>query len=446
MIILEKMKIEALIEQFARMRLVVPSIKSSTESETKLAEANQLFHDLYEEWLVLQPSEQQRVRVDFLGAQFDFHIIGNRLVSQVRPPAIEFPPLTSSASAAANTPSTLPSALCFGDEVIPALVSTIQSTQTTMTTVATSTATTSHAVASDTPLSASNDRDANKKLEMEIDDSTSSSDVTDIEDNSNQPKATTSTKHAPVQKKVESEEWDDGNASTLSTLNYKEQSELFSPIFTLPRLTQLNETAIDRMIKAIQRVTANANQRGIHIDQPTVRTLIQYMVTLFDDSTNRCWAMRLMANEPTFEFLVNFFFDYNQVGEEMKKNYKIPKIVSHEQPTPTVQEPSAAPKKKEKSKKKETGAKTRHVSPSPTRNLFKRPRPSPNSGCPFGDGTHTVRECPLFEKWSLEEREVQLHRRQMCINCFSTTHMVNMCMDGACKICKKRHNSMLHHR
>lgn len=240
-----------------------------------------------------------------------------------------------------------------------------------------------------------------------------------------------------------SENWDVPPAETtnLSSISFQEQSQLFEPIFRLTRLEKLEENSIDNMIRAIQRVMAQCERKNWKIDQSTVRTLVQFIVSLFDPVTTTCWKMRLMKSEPTFEFLVNFFFDYNKTGVpvatscETAKKFVIPKI----QQTPRQSNVVA------KNGRKANSA-ARASTPSPARNPNKRPKNNPAIKCRLCGGSHMLHKCPVFLKKTLEDREAVLTRMNLCINCFSPTHTVRMCLDGKCKSCNQKHNSLIHHR
>lgn len=205
-----------------------------------------------------------------------------------------------------------------------------------------------------------------------------------------------------------------------------------------------NAQSIDAITQAIQRVLANASRQQLIIDRPLIWVLIQFVTTLFDPTTARCWKIRVMRDEPTFDTLVNFLFDFNSVDGDLKKQYKIPKIGCESKANEAGTSGAQSLATKGKGKKK--GAAERNASPASSQaHLFKRPRPSADPRCAICNGNHEIRDCPRFLKMSLKDRETELYRRNICINCLSTTHTVKFCLDNPCKICKKRHNSMLHH-
>lgn len=83
---------------------------------------------------------------------------------------------------------------------------------------------------------------------------------------------------------------------------------------------------------------------------------------------------------------------------------------------------------------------------SSARSARKKPKMSPTAICPLCKENHTLRLCPKFDALAPDQREVRMIRLQLCRNCFSPTHATNMCLDGNCKVCRRKHNSMLHHR
>lgn len=218
----------------------------------------------------------------------------------------------------------------------------------------------------------------------------------------------------------------------LSTMPFVQQTLLFKPIFELKMMSEIDENSINNILKAVQSVTKEAEEMRVKIETTTVRTLVQHIITLFDEMAAKCWTIRLMNEEPTFTFLANFLIDYRRLLPE-------PKTKVNQQKS---QDKFTIPKIKPQQNKFKAAA--RALTPSPVRNPNKRPKR--NSICPLCKNTHLLIECEHFRSKTMEDREAFVAKMKLCVNCFSTTHTVAMCLDGSCKICNKKHNSLIHHR
>lgn len=58
---------------------------------------------------------------------------------------------------------------------------------------------------------------------------------------------------------------------------------------------------------------------------------------------------------------------------------------------------------------------------------------------------HSTMECPELLKLSVDDRLNWVKEKKLCTNCLSNSHTINNCSSKYnCKVCKKRHNSVLH--
>lgn len=64
--------------------------------------------------------------------------------------------------------------------------------------------------------------------------------------------------------------------------------------------------------------------------------------------------------------------------------------------------------------------------------------------CNFCKGAHMIYNCKNFQKLSVIERKNKVKELGLCENCLRTNHTTNKCFLRGCKICKEKHNSMLH--
>ncbi|XP_049878912.1 uncharacterized protein LOC126375875 [Pectinophora gossypiella] len=64
--------------------------------------------------------------------------------------------------------------------------------------------------------------------------------------------------------------------------------------------------------------------------------------------------------------------------------------------------------------------------------------------CPKCKGNHTLTDCSSFLALSNEERLKLVPTFKICYNCLTAGHFANRCRKQGCKICKRRHNTLLH--
>lgn len=59
---------------------------------------------------------------------------------------------------------------------------------------------------------------------------------------------------------------------------------------------------------------------------------------------------------------------------------------------------------------------------------------------------HVIYDCPEFLKLSINQRIEKAKKERLCLNCLRTGHFANRCFLRPCKVCNKRHNSLLHNK
>ncbi|XP_011859054.1 PREDICTED: uncharacterized protein LOC105556570 [Vollenhovia emeryi] len=65
--------------------------------------------------------------------------------------------------------------------------------------------------------------------------------------------------------------------------------------------------------------------------------------------------------------------------------------------------------------------------------------------CSFCKGDHSVYHCKKFLDLSISRRNAEIRKLKVCLNCLrSTSHTANKCTAGACRVCKAKHNTLLH--
>ncbi|VVC88454.1 unnamed protein product, partial [Leptidea sinapis] len=58
---------------------------------------------------------------------------------------------------------------------------------------------------------------------------------------------------------------------------------------------------------------------------------------------------------------------------------------------------------------------------------------------------HRIYDCSQFKSKSVDDRITLVNKLNLCTNCLRVVHSSRVCrLSGTCKICKRRHNTLLH--
>lgn len=64
--------------------------------------------------------------------------------------------------------------------------------------------------------------------------------------------------------------------------------------------------------------------------------------------------------------------------------------------------------------------------------------------CTFCQGPHYIHTCKKLIDLPVSQRYTEIKRLRLCTNCLRFGHSNSECQSGTCKLCQKRHNSLLH--
>lgn len=67
-----------------------------------------------------------------------------------------------------------------------------------------------------------------------------------------------------------------------------------------------------------------------------------------------------------------------------------------------------------------------------------------NPACPICKGTHSIRDCNTFREKSVEDRFAAVTKAYLCSNCLKEGHTSTNCQGGTCRVCYRRHHTLLH--
>lgn len=454
---------EELIEYFAGMRLGIATLvpDNRAEATNQLHALNRNFVEMYDKWTDLPAVAQLNSLNEYVDAQTDFLFVADRLIDRIykgiaQGEMVVLPPIAST-----QHQEDASQQVQFGD--------TENNDETMNEDAFSANANELVTLSASEPNKSSLCMDkSNEQMDTnETNLNTVQASRIDTADTNNADKSaktvennTTATVVKPARQtnKVELAEESNSDETTydVSTLTFKQHSGLFERVIKLKMIVKINERSIDTIIKAVQAVVAQTEAHHIRMNQAVIRTIIMHIVATFDEITEVAWDMYIGNFEPSFDAIIAFLLKRKASKDVVaaasavptaEKPFKIPKVDNTKQPPNATPKPQGSGTHTARNAKKGGAARSKTPSPAPgSQNMYKRPRPSNESICFKCRGNHLLRDCQAFRAMSCEDREVLAARCHLCINCFSNMHKVNMCLDKACKVCGKKHNSLLHHR
>ncbi|XP_018400225.1 PREDICTED: uncharacterized protein LOC108777761 [Cyphomyrmex costatus] len=60
------------------------------------------------------------------------------------------------------------------------------------------------------------------------------------------------------------------------------------------------------------------------------------------------------------------------------------------------------------------------------------------------EGKHRIYHCPTFLNWTPQARSKEIKGLKLCFNCFKKGHSIEACNFTTCRMCHKKHNTLLH--
>ncbi|XP_055371970.1 uncharacterized protein LOC129605959 [Condylostylus longicornis] len=64
--------------------------------------------------------------------------------------------------------------------------------------------------------------------------------------------------------------------------------------------------------------------------------------------------------------------------------------------------------------------------------------------CIICNKTHPIHKCDKFLGMKLMQREIEIKKHKLCFNCLKKGHSMNKCLTFGCRVCKRKHNTLLH--
>lgn len=143
--------------------------------------------------------------------------------------------------------------------------------------------------------------------------------------------------------------------------------------------------------------------------------LIYWLSSKLDSCTTREWQRSLVGDElPTFKQFLDFLFHHCQVLESTQRT---------------------------------NGASARNTNSRSQVNSKQKTscNTAVKAKCGFCTGEHFIYQCKQFLALTIAQRIENARSRKICLNCLrSTAHFANKCPSGTCKICSRKHNTLLH--
>lgn len=64
--------------------------------------------------------------------------------------------------------------------------------------------------------------------------------------------------------------------------------------------------------------------------------------------------------------------------------------------------------------------------------------------CSICQAEHSVFKCKKLTDLPVNQRLTMTRKLNLCINCLGSSHRAHDCKSGGCRICQKRHHTLLH--
>jgi hypothetical protein len=198
-------------------------------------------------------------------------------------------------------------------------------------------------------------------------------------------------------------------------------------LFSLERINSASERSIRFIIDTVMK-----NLRSLEtLGEPTDKwdTIVIYLVSAkLDASTSMKWEeyRNGLSVSPTLEHFYNFLRDratilenvqaghtyVNDKGQKQQSTSLIPKAFVSSSSSPPHQSSSSS---------SAVGLK-----------------------CQACNGDHKLYTCEKFKAMTIAERNDMVYKWKICANCLRSGHFAHQCNLGGCRVCKRKHNSLLH--
>ncbi|XP_053686159.1 uncharacterized protein LOC128735701 [Sabethes cyaneus] len=192
-------------------------------------------------------------------------------------------------------------------------------------------------------------------------------------------------------------------------------------LFSVEPMKKECHDSLNRLIDEYERNLLMLEKMGERTDNWS--TLLVFMLSSrLDPSTMRQWEThRKSSNVPSYEELIDFLRSHSLILQSVVAS-------KNRSSEPTRFTPSL--------QHSINKMKTAHPAISP-----------PQNSCPFCKQiAHSPYHCEKFRSMTVAQRFEAAKKNMLCINCLSRSHLVKNCSSGACRVCNKRHHTMLHQR
>lgn len=206
-------------------------------------------------------------------------------------------------------------------------------------------------------------------------------------------------------------------------------------LFEMPSITKESYPNLRKLIDNVVR-----NLRALtSLQQPVDHwdTLLIYLIAQkLDNNTRKEWEIFNKQDSPTFEDFISFLKNKCQVLETIdNKNQSVYEKNTHER-NPQNRGTSVPNR-----------GVVAHVNANiPLNQGQEQPLQFYDVGnCSFCHETsHYTYKCPKLLALPFKSRFFELKRLGICTNCLKTGHSANECTSKTCKVCNRKHNSILH--
>ncbi|XP_062713695.1 uncharacterized protein LOC134290550 [Aedes albopictus] len=189
-------------------------------------------------------------------------------------------------------------------------------------------------------------------------------------------------------------------------------------LFAIDPMKRESYESLMRLVDDFERNLSMIDKMGVPTGGWSV-LLAHMLCSRLDPSTLKQWESHYRSTDvPEYKDIIAFLQGHLSVLQSLPPS----KSHSSESNKPDQQRPS-------KSK-----INTVHAVTSPA-----------TSSCPFcSKSSHSPFKCEFFQGLAVSQRFDLVKKKNLCINCFSPSHMLRSCSSSSCRVCNQKHHTMLH--
>ncbi|XP_058449149.1 uncharacterized protein LOC131429118 [Malaya genurostris] len=197
-------------------------------------------------------------------------------------------------------------------------------------------------------------------------------------------------------------------------------------LFRISALTSENATALRTMIDGFLKHIRALSALGFELDKMSEIIFVQMVMMRLDQKTRRAYEADLGETEvPSWSELVNFLGNHCRMLENLEC---LSKSCVMPQGNRRINTPMG---------NQRYPSNNRSLAATVTRDRSK-------ISCFLCQQNHYINQCETFLNLTPGQRSDKIKSLSLCFNCLSHNHTASQCTRSSCRVCQKRHHTLLH--